>query len=224
MTLSVGCRLNWYRALPVSCVEHLALTVDGTRLIPDVIAVALRGRQIPVPALVEHDDCWWATGQVAWLHCALEPGSVKDRYLGFPMLRLNNAAPDLLAAILPTAERFGIRVVIELHAKPIRHPDSVRLAEYFDAVQSRCLGFLHDLGAASTSAGRRPVHSTHSTRSRRTIACSGPCGRRLAPRNRGPDERGSGAGTYIGGAYTAYRRCHLPATPGHADIGGTGRS
>jgi hypothetical protein len=35
---------------------------------------------------------------------------------------------------------------------------------------------------------------------------------------------GSGAGTYIGGAYTAYRRCHLPATPGHADIGGTGRS
>ena len=59
---------------------------------------------------------------------------------------------------------------------------------------------------------------------RRTIACSGPCGRRLAPRSQGPDERDSGAGTYIGGAYTAYRRCHLPATPGHADIGGTGRS
>jgi hypothetical protein len=36
VTLSLGCRLNWYRALPVSCVEHLSLTVDGTRLIPDV--------------------------------------------------------------------------------------------------------------------------------------------------------------------------------------------
>ena len=80
VTLSVGCRLNWYRALPVSCVEHLALTVDGTRLIPDAIAVELGGRRIPAPALVEHDDCWWATGQVASLHCALEPGSVKDRY------------------------------------------------------------------------------------------------------------------------------------------------
>ena len=57
VTLSVGCRLNWYRALPVSCVQHLALTVDGTRLIPDAIVVELGGRRIPAPALVEHDDC-----------------------------------------------------------------------------------------------------------------------------------------------------------------------
>ena len=74
--------------------------------------------------------------------------------LGFPMLRLNDAAPDLLAAILPTAERLGIRVVIELHAKPIRHPDSARLAEYFDAVQSPCLGFLQDLGAMMQAVPR----------------------------------------------------------------------
>jgi hypothetical protein len=73
------------------------------------------------------------------------------------MLRLNDAAPDLLAAILPTAERLGIRVVIELHAKPIRHPDSARLAEYFDAVQSPCLGFLQDLGAMMQAVPRSYV-------------------------------------------------------------------
>ena len=64
----------------MSCVEHLALTVDGTRLIPDAIAVELGGRRIPAPALVEHDDLWWATGQVASLRCALGPAPVKDRY------------------------------------------------------------------------------------------------------------------------------------------------
>ena len=79
VTLSVGCRLNWYRALPVSCVEYLSVTVDGSRLNPDAITVELGGRQIPVPALIEHDD-WWATGQVASLHCALGARPMKDRY------------------------------------------------------------------------------------------------------------------------------------------------
>ena len=57
VTLSVGCRLNWYRALPVSCVEHLALTVDGTRLIPDAITVELGARvlarisAVPIPLI-----------------------------------------------------------------------------------------------------------------------------------------------------------------------------
>jgi hypothetical protein len=80
VTLSLRCRLNWYRALPVSCVEHLSLTVDGTPLSADAIIVELGDRQIPAPALVEHDGLWWATGQVASLHCALGPGPVKDRY------------------------------------------------------------------------------------------------------------------------------------------------
>ena len=52
VTLSVGCRLNWYRALPVSCVEHLALTVDGTRLIPDAIAVASSTKNLPASSAV----------------------------------------------------------------------------------------------------------------------------------------------------------------------------
>jgi len=71
VTLSFGCRLNWYRALPVSCVEHLAVTVDGNRLSPGTVKVTLNGQQISAAALVEHDDDWWPAGEVAWLDCPL---------------------------------------------------------------------------------------------------------------------------------------------------------
>jgi len=74
--------------------------------------------------------------------------------LGFPMLRLNDATPGLLAAVLPMAERLEVRVVVELHGKSIRHPDSVRLAEYFDAIQSPYAGFLQDLGAMMRAVPR----------------------------------------------------------------------
>jgi sugar phosphate isomerase/epimerase len=67
--------------------------------------------------------------------------------LGFPLLRLNTATPELLALLLPTAERLGIRIVIELHGLSARNQDAVRLAEYFDVVGSPSLGFLQDLGA-----------------------------------------------------------------------------
>jgi hypothetical protein len=80
LTLTVGCRLNWYRALPVSCVEYLAVTVDGTRLSPAAVTVRLGGQQIPGPALTEHDDDWWAAGQVAWLDCTLGKRPAQDRY------------------------------------------------------------------------------------------------------------------------------------------------
>jgi sugar phosphate isomerase/epimerase len=76
------------------------------------------------------------------------------RRLGFPMLRLNDATPGLLAAVLPTAERLGVRIVVELHPKSVRHPDSIRLAEYFDAVQSPRLGFVQDLGAMMRAVPR----------------------------------------------------------------------
>jgi hypothetical protein len=80
VTLSFGCRLNWYRALPVSCVEHLAVTVDGTLLSPGAVTVRLNGQQMTVAALVEHDDDWWPTGEVAWLDCLLGTQPAKNRY------------------------------------------------------------------------------------------------------------------------------------------------
>jgi Domain of unknown function (DUF6379) len=80
VTLSFGCRLNWYRALPVSCVEHLAVTVDGTPLPPGAVTVRLNGRPMTAVALVEHDDDWWPTGAIARLDCLLGPQPARRRY------------------------------------------------------------------------------------------------------------------------------------------------
>jgi sugar phosphate isomerase/epimerase len=74
--------------------------------------------------------------------------------LGFPILRLNDATPRLLAAVLPAAERLGVRVIVELHGKSIQHPESVHLAEYFDAIGSPYVGFLQDLGAMMRAVPR----------------------------------------------------------------------
>jgi hypothetical protein len=57
--LRLGVRLNWYRALPVSCVERLELTLDGAQLDPGRIAVEIGGLRCSVAELADQDDAWW---------------------------------------------------------------------------------------------------------------------------------------------------------------------
>jgi Domain of unknown function (DUF6379) len=80
VTLSFGCRLNWYRSLPVSCVEHLTVTVDETLLPAGAVTVILNGRPMTAAALIGRDDDWWPTGQVARLDCLLGTRPAKNRY------------------------------------------------------------------------------------------------------------------------------------------------
>src|SRR4051812_45693320 len=44
------------------------------------------------------------------------------RRLGFPVVRLQTATPDVLRRLLPAAERAGIRIVVELHQLTIETP------------------------------------------------------------------------------------------------------
>lgn len=55
--LVVGLRLNWFRPLPLSCVEELTVLVDGTPLPQGVLV--LDGIGFPVEQLVDQDDVWW---------------------------------------------------------------------------------------------------------------------------------------------------------------------
>jgi hypothetical protein len=57
--LAVEIRLNWYRALPLSCIEDIALTVDGEPVERERLSLRLRGDEIPVARLGEHADRWW---------------------------------------------------------------------------------------------------------------------------------------------------------------------
>jgi hypothetical protein len=48
-------RLNWYRSLPLSCVEAIELTVDGRRV--EDLAIRVNGYEGPVEDLPA--DVWW---------------------------------------------------------------------------------------------------------------------------------------------------------------------
>ena len=57
--LALTVRLNWYRALPLSAVEELALTIDGEQVAEDRMTLRLGGADYPVAELGDHDDVWW---------------------------------------------------------------------------------------------------------------------------------------------------------------------
>lgn len=55
--LTLGLRLNWFRPLPLSCVEELAVSVGGVPLPAGVLV--LDGARYEARSLVDHDDVWW---------------------------------------------------------------------------------------------------------------------------------------------------------------------
>jgi hypothetical protein len=57
--LELTVRLNWYRALPLSCVERLELSLDGNPLDPARTRVDVAGLQLRPAELTDHDDTWW---------------------------------------------------------------------------------------------------------------------------------------------------------------------
>jgi hypothetical protein len=92
--LELSVRLNWYRALPLSCIERFDIDVDGRRVDPDLVTVQLAGARWTCAQLTdagsvdaEADDTWWHIGHSCRATAALEPrpgegGSVVDLVMG----------------------------------------------------------------------------------------------------------------------------------------------
>jgi hypothetical protein len=57
--LALTIRLNWYRALPLSAIEELAVTIDGDPIAPHRLTLRLGGAEYPVTDLSAQDDVWW---------------------------------------------------------------------------------------------------------------------------------------------------------------------
>ena len=57
--LLLAIRLNWYRSLPLSCVERLEIELDGARLDPARTTLELDGVRTEVGSLAEQDERWW---------------------------------------------------------------------------------------------------------------------------------------------------------------------
>jgi hypothetical protein len=72
----VGVRLNWYRSLPVSCIEKLALSLDGQPVDPAAIRFEVNGKQFGIEELEDKVEEFWFVQDTARVHVK-DSGKVK---------------------------------------------------------------------------------------------------------------------------------------------------
>lgn len=72
-------------------------------------------------------------------------GAVK---LGFPLIRIQSAKPELLRRLLPLAERSNVKLAYEIHA-PMgpNAPEIMKVREVYDQLDSPLLGFVADFSS-----------------------------------------------------------------------------
>jgi hypothetical protein len=57
--VALDIRLNWYRSLPLSCVEAIALEIDRSAVPAERLRLRLGGYEAPVGELGAATDVWW---------------------------------------------------------------------------------------------------------------------------------------------------------------------
>ena len=72
--------------------------------------------------------------------------------LGFPLVRIQSAKPELLRRLLPVAEALGLKLAYEIHA-PLgpRSPEIMRVREVYEELDSPLLGFVADFSSTMHS-------------------------------------------------------------------------
>jgi hypothetical protein len=73
--LRLAVRLNWYRALPLSCLERLEIELDGERLDSGRVTLEVGERSFALGELAEQDDAWWHVAEACRVSIALEPAA-----------------------------------------------------------------------------------------------------------------------------------------------------
>ncbi len=72
----VGVRLNWYRSLPISCVEKVSLTLDGQPVDPGAICFEVNGKQFTLQEMEEGVEEFWFVQDTARVHVQ-DSGKIK---------------------------------------------------------------------------------------------------------------------------------------------------
>jgi hypothetical protein len=75
--LAFDIRLPWYRALPISCVEGLEVTIDGHQIPSDDLTIELNGTSYKLTDLPPLHDEWWYVADAAPVVAPL-PGGLAD--------------------------------------------------------------------------------------------------------------------------------------------------
>lgn len=71
----VKVRLNWYRSLPLSCVENIRLSIDGEEISVDALSFAVNEHSYPVKELEDKAGEYWYVQDSGVVHAQL-PGKV----------------------------------------------------------------------------------------------------------------------------------------------------
>lgn len=64
---AVNITINYYRGLPLSCVDEITLEIDGERVEPELMYVQHQGREYPYLEILSDDfptDFYWIFGEV----------------------------------------------------------------------------------------------------------------------------------------------------------------
>jgi len=70
--LLLDVRLNWYRSVPLSCVERLEVALDGTSLPAERTTVELGGARCAIGELAAQDQRWWSVLDAATVRVDLD--------------------------------------------------------------------------------------------------------------------------------------------------------
>lgn len=65
-------RIPWYRSLPYSCIEGLDVTIDGTTIDSDQLAIELGGERYKLDDLPPLHERWWYVADAAPVTVPLE--------------------------------------------------------------------------------------------------------------------------------------------------------
>jgi hypothetical protein len=64
---SLDLRLNWSRSVPMSCVQEVAVKIDGNPVSEPSISLTQGGVELPLAAWRTRDDVWWPVLEPATL-------------------------------------------------------------------------------------------------------------------------------------------------------------
>lgn len=73
----VNLRINYYRGLPLSCIDSIDLWVDGEHVLPEDMTIQCNGREYPYLHLLADDmetDTYWTFGDYLRVIVAKEGG------------------------------------------------------------------------------------------------------------------------------------------------------
>ena len=76
----VNIKINYYRGLPLSCVDEISLVVDGEKVDPSIMRVEHRGREYPYLDILKDDfptDFYWVFGEPLCVKI-MKPGGIEQ--------------------------------------------------------------------------------------------------------------------------------------------------